>query len=1302
MEMLGEALRGIGNTQTWLIASAGTLEWAQQGLFAKAFCEALERPAIGPSQQFIGLDSLVQAINDANAGQGEQQARVFPPPTGSTGIPPFFINKDFVSDLAGLTVDEQHWLSRVRSGPEETTDGWYLTGKEGRILAAQHLVTWMTDPGQHELAVVTGSPGTGKSTLLSLPVLLTERSRRKDLLRTAGTDSLIQRTADLLPASTQLVAVHARGLNTNQAAGLLARALGRDGHSADALLRDLDAKPVPGNRVVVVDAADEATSPATLLGGLVVPLSRQPGIRVVLGARRHVLPDVPEAALSIDLDASKYRDPRALSDYVYRLLVADQEPGVTTAYQRGRGEAVRSETAQVAAAIARRATSRDGVESFLLGRLFALSARGRATRVDVTSADWQAELPGGIAEAFEEDLARLGGKRPVAQALLMALAWAKGPGLPWEGIWATVAEAISRLNVDTDFSITNEDVRWLLTTAGAYIVEDRGPGERSVYRPFHDLLAAYLRGEPTAEDRQADEAAAVAWEKRRSATEETITRELLATTVARHTGRPNWWVAHPYLRTYLAEHAAAAGAPVLAVLARDSNFLAVADPLTLTPLLLPTIPELRNTARIYRRARPQFEEDPRANIAYLLEAARIVTGTAGGPASPDIEPLYRTRFAIVRGDDSLLTLTGHTDAVNSVAFGTTAEGQLLLASASDDAAVRLWDPVTGTLAREPLTGHTDAVNSVAFGTTAEGQLLLASASDDAAVRLWDPVTGTLAREPLTGHTDAVNSVAFGTTAEGQLLLASASDDAAVRLWDPVTGTLAREPLTGHTRAVNSVAFGTTAEGQLLLASASDDKTVRLWDPVRGTFLREFLTDEYHGAISVAFGTTSDGCVFLAYSDDNGRVRICDIAKAYRASENISHFMATAVAFGKVKRQLLLATASSDGTVELWDPVTGAAVGQTLSGHTGGVTSVAFGAIMDGQLAVASASDDGTVRVWDPVDDRTRAQDPILRITSARTVDGYPGRVKSVALGNTADRRLSLASASGDGRIWLWDPDTRTRMPGPIVGHTGGVTSVAFGATADGRLLLASASDDGKVWLWDTVTRSRIGKPLIGHTEAVTSVAFGATADGRLLLASASSDNTVRLWDPTTGPVASLIGHTGRVTSVAFGRSTAGRLLLASAGMDRTVRVWDPIAGTRIGQPLIGHARGVSAVAFGTARAGRLLLASAGRDGTLRLWDPLAATSVGKPLTGHTDVLTSLAISDITGQQLLIATASDDGTVRLWDPGSRAHVGLFRRRSRVKSIAAIGRMLAIGDDEGVSVIEPMVLSEHMQRPRDEDW
>jgi WD40 repeat protein len=135
-----------------------------------------------------------------------------------------------------------------------------------------------------------------------------------------------------------------------------------------------------------------------------------------------------------------------------------------------------------------------------------------------------------------------------------------------------------------------------------------------------------------------------------------------------------------------------------------------------------------------------------------------------------------------------------------------------------------------------------------------------------------------------------------------------------------------------------------------------------------------------------------------------------------------------------------------------------------------------------------------------------------------------------------------------------------------------------------------------------------------------------------------------------------------------------------------VRLWNPLTGTTVGGPLGGHRGGVTSLAFGIWQDDRPLLATGANDALVRLWDPLTGHAVGEPLFGHFGGITSVAFGKWEGDRLVLATGATDGTVRLWDIPGLTCVAAIHRRTSVNALAFTGEALAIGDAEGISVID----------------
>ena len=284
----------------------------------------------------------------------------------------------------------------------------------------------------------------------------------------------------------------------------------------------------------------------------------------------------------------------------------------------------------------------------------------------------------------------------------------------------------------------------------------------------------------------------------------------------------------------------------------------------------------------------------------------------------------------------LKTLIGHTESVNSVVFSP--DGNTI-ASASDDRTIRLWN-VSTRKRLKTLMAHTDSVNSIVFSSDGN---TIASAGNDRTVRLWNANTGELIKT-LTGHVENVNTVAFspdGSTVasgSGKLLYLGGGEDSGtcvgqeIRLWNTNTGELIKT-LIGHTSVVNSVVFSpdgntiASASGHWMgyEGKASAGEEVRLWNANTGELIKT-LTGHKDVVSSVAFSPDGNLIVSGDWYDWGGH----------------------------------LSSGTWSGEIRVWDAHTGELL-KTLTGHTGGVSSVAFSP--DGKV-LASGRTDGTILLWD--------------------------------------------------------------------------------------------------------------------------------------------------------------------------------------------------------------------------------------------------------------------------------------------------------------------------------------------------
>jgi WD40 repeat protein len=104
-------------------------------------------------------------------------------------------------------------------------------------------------------------------------------------------------------------------------------------------------------------------------------------------------------------------------------------------------------------------------------------------------------------------------------------------------------------------------------------------------------------------------------------------------------------------------------------------------------------------------------------------------------------------------------------------------------AASSGNVITIWSPLTNINAPlRNLSGHSGSVYDLALSPDGS---ILASASQDRTIRIWNYASSSTALKKLTGHTNEVRAVCFVSNQ----ILASGSSDMSIKIWNVSSGML---------------------------------------------------------------------------------------------------------------------------------------------------------------------------------------------------------------------------------------------------------------------------------------------------------------------------------------------------------------------------------------------------------------------------------------------------------------------------------------------------------------------------------
>lgn len=586
-------------------------------------------------------------------------------------------------------------------------------------------------------------------------------------------------------------------------------------------------------------------------------------------------------------------------------------------------------------------------------------------------------------------------------------------------------------------------------------------------------------------------------------------------------------------------------------------------------------------------------------------------------------------------------LQGHLD---TVLFADYSPNGQLIASASRDETIRIWDAKTGKCLYV-LKGHEDEITSITFAS----DNILVSFSKDGKARIWN-LTHVKCVQILN-----CSKIRFSSD---QKLFITASDNF-IQIWESANGICIKQI---EVEGVEHACFSPSGKYIASVANSYGNHLC-IWNYESGEKYRHCYMEPLDDFERGEWDTVFD----IVFSRDETKCFIDWWVKAdiYNIAENLFRPLIlddSLVVSYKLCGQALIALSSNSQNLLRTIDLNNLEKIYSLSGHQGKIT--AYSVSPDGNF-IASASEDKSLRIW-------RLSDG----TCCKLID--INNVASIILFHPDGENIITASNHSI-KMWNIESGTCTNLATPKekveslgFNHKGTLLLSTSGWEVKGydiakkhnkriklntgflvnfsvdNLYFAEAihqSHDIRLW---SIELEQCIKTFQGHSHNITCLLFHPNEK---CIISASEDGTIRIWNIDSGECLLLIDNYYSIRCIDL--SPDGQLI-ASFSADNAIKIWDFRNGQCI-KTFKGQHRWVNSLFF--SPNGKLLMAA---EDDIRIWD----INSEKCIMTINDC--EYAKFNVDGSQ--IVSSSSDKSIKIWDSKTGVCVKTFKKNyEKVTSI-----------------------------------